>query len=95
MDISDRTECQVLPAAIPGHLVFAFEEWIAEVIRRACDSPEALGAVINAVHLRDAFVAGSLTSAQTAELAAGAASWLQPHWPKDPGMLRRSSGWWG
>jgi hypothetical protein len=87
MDISDRTESHVSPVAIPGRLVFALEEWIAEQIRRACDSdgsPEAQAAVIEAVHLRDAFVAGSPPPAQTAELVEGAADWLQPQWPKDP-----------
>jgi hypothetical protein len=86
MDISDRIESEV-SLVIPGHLVFAFEEWIAELIRRAgdsADSPEAQEAVIKAVHLRDGFVAGSLRPVQTAELAAGAADWLQPQWPKDP-----------
>jgi hypothetical protein len=41
--------------------------------------------VIEAVHVRDAFVAGSLTPQQTAELADGAASWLAPQWPKSTG----------
>jgi hypothetical protein len=85
MDISDRIESQVPGVAIPAHLVFAFEEWIAEQIREACDrhhSPENQSSVIEAVHVRDAFVAGSLTPQQTAELADGAASWLGPQWPK-------------
>ena len=38
--------------------------------------------MIRVVHLHDAFVAGSLTAAQTAELAGGAAGWLEPQWPK-------------
>jgi hypothetical protein len=86
MDISDRTESEVPPAAIPDRLVFAFEEWLRELVRQACDrsdSPESQAAVSDAVHLRDAFVAGSLTPAQTAELAADAAQWLQPLWPKN------------
>ncbi len=84
MDDQDRTAPADLIVPIPEHLVFAFEEWIAENIRRACDSAEPHDAAIDAVHLRDAFVAGSLTSAQTAELAANAADWLQPQWPKNP-----------
>jgi hypothetical protein len=87
MDTSDRTESQVPPVAIPGHLVFAFEEWIAELIREACDSadsPQTQEEVIDAVHIRDGFVAGSLAPAQIAALADGAADWLQPRWPKDP-----------
>jgi hypothetical protein len=73
--------------AIPEHLVFAFEEWIAEHIRQARDADngqEARPAVFKAVHLHDAFVAGSLTPAQTAELAEGAACWLAPRWPRTP-----------
>jgi hypothetical protein len=91
MDISNGIESQVPLVAIPEHLAFAVEEWIAEQIRRACDradSPEAQAAVIRAVHVRDGFVAGSLTPAQMAEVAEGAAGWLQPHWPKDPGEVR-------
>jgi hypothetical protein len=41
-----------------GHLVFAFEEWIAELIGQARDSggsPEAHSPAIKAVHFRDAF----------------------------------------
>jgi hypothetical protein len=85
MDISDRIESQEPCVAIPAHLVFAFEEWIAEQIRQACDrhdDPENQHSVIEAVHVRDAFVAGSLTPRQTAELADGAAGWLAPQWPK-------------
>jgi hypothetical protein len=88
MDISDRIESEVPGVAIPAHLVFAFEEWIAQQIRAACDrhdSPENQGSVIEAVHVRDAFVAGSLTPRQTAELADGAASWLAPQWPTSTG----------
>jgi predicted component of type VI protein secretion system len=87
MDISNGIESRVPLLAIPDHLVFAVEEWIAEQIRRACDSadsPEAQAAVIRAVHVRDGFVAGSLTPAQVAELAEGAADWLHPQWPTDP-----------
>jgi hypothetical protein len=86
MDISNGIESEVPLLAIPDHLVFAVEEWIAEQIRRACDSadsPEAQDAVIKAVHIRDGFVAGSLTPAQIAELAEGAADWLRPQWPTD------------
>ena len=85
MDISDGIESEVPLVVIPEHLVFAFEEWIAEMIKRACDahgSPKDRSTVINAVHLHDAFVAGSLTPAQTAELAGCAAGWLEPEWPK-------------
>jgi hypothetical protein len=85
MDISDRTESQVPPVAIPGHLVFAVEEWIVEALRQACDDfakPEARAAVIQAVHLHDQFVAGTLMPSQIAELAARAADWLQPSRPE-------------
>jgi hypothetical protein len=88
MDFSNGIESRVPLVAIPEHLSFAFEEWIAEQIRRACDSadsPETEAAVIRAVHVRDGFVAGSLRPAQVAEVAEGAAGWLQPHWPKEPG----------
>ncbi|MCU1675563.1 MAG: hypothetical protein JWM93_321 [Frankiales bacterium] len=85
MDTSDRIESRD-PLAIPEHLVFAFEEWIAELIREACDddSPETRDAVIKAVHFHDAFGAGSMTPAQLAELAEGAAGWMEPKWPSDP-----------
>ena len=91
MDISDRIESQVPPVAIPEHLVFAFEEWIAELIREACDSadsPQTQAAVIKAVHIRDGFVAGSLAPAQISALADGAADWLQPQWPTGPQRCR-------
>ncbi|MCW2994137.1 MAG: hypothetical protein JWQ18_1632 [Conexibacter sp.] len=86
MDISDRIEFEVPLAAIPDRLVFAFEEWLRELIRQACDrddSPERQVAVVEAAHLRDGFLAGSLTPVQVAELAAGAAGWLQPEWPEN------------
>jgi hypothetical protein len=85
MDISDRIESRD-PLAIAGYLVFAFEEWIAELIRQACDgdSPETRDAVIKAVHFHDAFATRSLTPAQLAELAEGAAGWMEPKWPSDP-----------
>jgi hypothetical protein len=73
---SDRSESVVPRVEIPAQLVFAFEEWIVEALRQACDDfpkPEARGAVIQAVHLHDRFVAGTLTPVQIAELAAGAA----------------------
>ncbi len=87
MDVSNRIESEVPLLAIPDHLVFAFEEWIAELIREGCDSvdsPQAQEAVIKAVHIRDGFVAGSLTPIQISAVADGAADWLQPHWPTDP-----------
>jgi hypothetical protein len=86
MDISDRIESRD-PLAIPEHLVFAFDEWIAELIRLACDSdsPETRGAVIKAVRIHDAFAARSLTPVQLAELAEGAARWMEPRWPENPG----------
>jgi hypothetical protein len=85
MDISDRIESRDR-LAIAGHLVFAFEEWIAELIRQACDgdSPGTRDAVIKAVHFHDAFATGSLSPAQLAELAEGAAGWMEPKWPSDP-----------
>jgi hypothetical protein len=85
MDDSDRSESVVPRVAIPAHLVFAFEEWIVEALRQACDDfakPEARAAVIQAVRLHDRFVAGTLTPAQIAELAARAADWLHPRWPE-------------
>ncbi len=84
MDDSDRSESEVPRVAIPAQLVFAVEEWIVEALRQACDDfakPEARAAVIQAVHLHDRFVAGTLTPVQIAELAAGAADWLHPRWP--------------
>jgi hypothetical protein len=86
MDISDRTASRAPLAAIPEHLVFACEEWLHELIRQACDredSAESQAAVSDAVHLRDAFVAGLLTPAQIADLATDAADWLVPRWPKN------------
>jgi hypothetical protein len=85
MDDSDRSESAVPRVAMPAQLVFAFEEWIVEALRQACDhfaKPEARAAVIQAVHLHDRFVAGTLTPAQIAELAARAADWLHPSWPE-------------
>ena len=85
MDDSDRSESVVPRVAIPAQLVFAFEEWIVEALRQACDDfgkPERRAAVIQAVHLHDRFVAGTLTPSQVAELATGAADWLHPRWPE-------------
>jgi hypothetical protein len=85
MDDSDRSESVVPLVEIPAQLVFAFEEWIVEALRQACDDfakPEARAAVIQAVHLHDRFVAGTLTPSQIAELAARAADWLHPSWPE-------------
>jgi hypothetical protein len=85
MDDSDRSESEVPRVAIPEQLVFAFEEWIVEALRQACDDfakPEARAAVIQAVCLHDRFVAGTLTPSQIAELAARAADWLHPRWPE-------------
>ena len=85
MDDSDRSESEVPRVEIPAQLVFAFEEWIVEALRQACDDfakPEARAAVIQAVHLHDRFVAGTLTPSQIAELAARAADWLHPRWPE-------------
>jgi hypothetical protein len=81
MDDSDRTEPEVLPVAIPEHLVFAIEEWLEERIRQASDTyegEETRVAVTEAVRLYEAFRAGSLTPSEIAELAEGAADWLQP-----------------
>jgi hypothetical protein len=85
MDDSDRSESEVPRVAIPARLVFAFEEWLVEALRRACDDfgkAEAREAVIQAVHLHDRFVAGTLTPSQIAELAAHTADWLHPSWPE-------------
>ena len=85
MDVSDRIESQESAVAIPEHLVFAIEEWLEERIRQACDmyeGEETRVAVTEAVRLYEAFGAGSLTPSETAELAAGAADWLQPRWPR-------------
>lgn len=85
MDDSDRSESEVPRVEIPAQLVFAFEEWIVEALRQACDDfakPEARTPVIQAVHVHDRFVAGTLTPAQIAELAARAADWLHPSWPE-------------
>jgi hypothetical protein len=86
MDVWDRIESRD-PLAIREHLVFAFDEWIAELIRLACDddSPETRDAVIKAVHIHDAFAARSLTPAHLAELAEGAAGSMEPRWPENPG----------
>jgi hypothetical protein len=79
MDISDRTASEVPLVVIPEHLVSAVDDWLWEVMRLACeaysDTPVRRGAVVKAVHLREAFVAGSLTPAQIAEIAEGAAGW--------------------
>jgi hypothetical protein len=94
MDLSDRIESRDR-LAIPDHLVFAFEEWIAElIIREACDgdSPETRDAVIKAVHFHDALATESLTPAQLAELAEGAAGWMSPSGPMTPLTPTRSSG---
>jgi hypothetical protein len=87
VDISDRIESRD-SLVIPEYLVFAFEDWISELFRRALDTGdevEGRAAAINVVHLQDAFVAGSLTPAQLAELAEGAAHWMEPRWPSNPG----------
>jgi hypothetical protein len=85
MDLSDRIESRD-PLAIPEHLVFAFDEWIAELMRQACEHDKATArvAVTKAVHIQDAFAARSLTPVQLAELAEGAARWMESRWPSDP-----------
>jgi hypothetical protein len=85
MDDSDGIEPRD-SLAIPEHLVFAFDEWTTELITQACDShsTEDSEAVSDGVHLRDAFLARSLTPAQLAKLAEGAAEWMEPRWPKEP-----------
>lgn len=87
MDISDRIESRD-SLVIPEHLVFAFEDWISELFRRALDTSdevEGRAAAIKAVHLHEAFVAGTLAPAQLADLAQSAAHWMEPCWPSDPG----------
>jgi hypothetical protein len=85
MDDSHRIESPESPVPIPGHLVFAIEEWLEERIRQASDTfegEETRVAVTEAVRLYEAFRAGSLTPSEIAELAEGAADRLQPRWPK-------------
>jgi hypothetical protein len=87
MDIPDRIESRD-SLVIPEHLVFAFDDWISELFRRALDAGdevEGRAAAIKAVHVHDAFVAGTLTPAQLAELTQSAAHWMEPRWPSDPG----------
>jgi hypothetical protein len=87
MDISDRIESRD-SLAIPEHLVFAFDDWISEIFRRALDTGdevEGRAAATKAVHLHEAFVAGTLTPAQLADLTQSAAHWMEPRWPSDPG----------
>jgi hypothetical protein len=91
MDNADRTACGDSPVAIPAELYFAFDEWLAELLRRAAvdtGSTDRPAAILEAVHLHDAFLAGTLTAAQTAELAAGAAGSLEPRWPTDRAQCR-------
>jgi hypothetical protein len=86
MDDSDRTAWRESPVVVPEHLVFAIEEWLQERFRRACDDhrdQEMFPVVAELFGLHRALADGSLTPAQTAELADGAADWLQPLWPTD------------
>lgn len=86
MDISDRIESRD-SLVIPERLVFVLDDWISELFRRALDAGdevEGRAAAIKVVHLYDAFVAGSLTPAQLAELTQSAAHWMEPRWPNDP-----------
>jgi hypothetical protein len=78
MDEKDRT-CSK-PGQIPAHLRFAVDGWLEDVSRNA-DAPGASPQIIDdgavdVVGLRDALAAGTLTAAQTAELAGGAVRWL-------------------
>ncbi|WCB91576.1 hypothetical protein DSM104299_00247 [Baekduia alba] len=72
MDISDRIESED-SLDVPEHLVVVVEEWIAELIRRACElAAEIRDAVTEAVHIQDAFAARSLTPHSL------------PSWPRMP-----------
>lgn len=77
MDEKDRT-CSA-PGQIPAHLRFAIDGWLDDMLRQGdgLDGPPEAQAVIEAVRLRDALVAGTLTAEQIAGLAGGAVRWLR------------------
>jgi hypothetical protein len=79
-------ESQVPSVAIPEHLVFAFEEWIGELISRRATAQIAGGSRRGSQGRPYAgCVCGRVAdSGIDAELAAGAADWLQPQWPTHP-----------
>jgi hypothetical protein len=61
MDISDRIESRD-SLVIPEHLVFAFDDWISELFRRALDTGdevEGRAAAIKAVHKKCHLAAGA------------------------------------
>ena len=85
MDNSDRTESGDPFVSIPDHLLPPIIEWIVEEVRQACEdtrSDKQFDRVVEAVQVRQAVTAESLTPKQTVDLAECAARWQEAVWPR-------------